>query len=74
MRPVYVLCAVRVHALPGQIVITDQQQVLHQGQEVAFSFGVLHSVDQNLKHFPHIIEAKQVKAQLAEDERVQTNR
>lgn len=38
----------RVHyvcVLPGQIVITDQQQVLHQGQEVALSLGVLHSVD-----------------------------
>lgn len=52
--------------LPGQIIITDQQQVLHQGKEVAFGFGVLHSVDQDLKHFPHIIEAKQIKAQSAQ--------
>lgn len=36
---------VYVHVLPGQIIVTDQQQVLHQGQEVAFSLGVLHSVD-----------------------------
>lgn len=59
----YVLWTVWVHELPGQIVVTDQQQVLHHGQEVAFGFGVLHSVGKNLKDFPHIIEAKQVKAQ-----------
>lgn len=31
--------------LPGQIIITDEQQVLHHGQEVVFSPWVLHSVD-----------------------------
>lgn len=36
---------VYVHVLPGQIVITDQQQVLHHGQEVGFALGVLHSVE-----------------------------
>lgn len=56
---------VYVYALPGQIIITDQQQVLHQGQEVGLSLGVLHSVDEDVKHFPHIIEAK-IKAQLTE--------
>lgn len=49
---------VSVHVLPGQIIITDQQQVLHQGQEVALSLGVLHSVDYDVKHFPHITEAE----------------
>lgn len=49
---------VYVHVLPGQIIITDQQQVLHQGQEVALSLGVLHSVDYDVKHFPHIIEVE----------------
>lgn len=34
-----------VHVLPGQIVIANEQQVLHQGQEVGFALGVLHSVD-----------------------------
>ena len=49
---------VNIHVLPGQIVITDQQQVLHQGQEVGFGLGVLHSVDKDVKHFPHIIEGR----------------
>lgn len=37
--------------------------MLHQGQEVALGLGVLHSVDQDFKYVPHIIEAKTVKAQ-----------
>lgn len=49
-------------ALPGQIIIADQQEVLHQGEEVAFSFGVLHRVDQNVKHFPRISKTNSVKA------------
>lgn len=36
---------VYVCELPSQIVISDKQQMLHQGQEVALSLGVLHSVD-----------------------------
>lgn len=36
---------VHVDVLPGHVIVTDQQQVLHQGQEVVLSFGVLHCVD-----------------------------
>lgn len=54
-----------VYVLPGHVIVTDQQQVLHQGQEVVLSFGVLHCVGQDVKHFPHITEAK-VKAEFME--------
>lgn len=35
--------------------------MLHQGQEVALGLGVLHSVDQDFKYVPHIIEAKALR-------------
>lgn len=30
--------------IPNQVVIAHQQQVLHEGQEVAFGFWILHGV------------------------------
>lgn len=45
-----------VCAVPGQIIIADQKQMLQHRQEVVFSLGVLHCVDKDLKHLPHIIK------------------
>ncbi len=65
--------SVYIFMLPCQIIITDQQQVLHHGQEVVLGLGVLHCIDDYVKHFPHITEAR-IKVHLTKSSSVKFNR
>lgn len=58
MKRVCIFPCKYINTIPGQIITADQQQVLHHGQKMVLSLRILHCIDQNFKHFPHIPEAK----------------